>query len=145
MKTDWSLINKNRVRSGYFASKDEDGFNGAFCFLIGRYPVKVIASDGMDWQHVSVSIQGSKNSPPWSVMCEVVKIFWGDDEWVMQLHPPASANISNHPGCLHLWRPLKAQIPTPPPNTVGIKELGEIKDRNEAILLNTLAQQGIIG
>lgn len=115
-----------------FASNNSDGFNGHFLFRINGLPVNVIASDGSGsddpafaWQHVSVSIAtGNQNPPSWSVMCQIKDLFWGDDEWVIQFHPPASEYINNHPGVLHLWRPLKASIPTPPPETVGIKGIG---------------------
>lgn len=130
MNPDWDRINAARVRRGAFASSDSDGFNGAFGFRIPGEArlVCVIASDGGGWQHVSVSFgQTSPKTPSWSIMCAVKEIFWGKDEWVMQLHPPSDQNINNHPGCLHLWRPVGTEIPTPPGILVGIKELGTIK------------------
>src|SRR5690242_7355824 len=110
MKTNWTAINDGRVRSGYFASNDTDGWNGTFLFTIDRYRVKVIASDGLGWRHVSVSLHGSRKYPPWRVMDAVVKIFWGNDEYVMQLHVPADKNINNHSGCLHCWQPTDQAI-----------------------------------
>jgi hypothetical protein len=47
-------------------------------------------------------------------MDHVRKMFFKDDEVVMQLHLPAKDNINLHPYCLHLWRPQKAEIPLPP-------------------------------
>jgi len=44
----------------------------------------------------------------------------------MQLHPPRSKWINNHPYCLHLWRPTKQEIPLPPEIAVGILGL-EVK------------------
>jgi hypothetical protein len=128
MKPNWTEINKARVQDGLLSSKPEDGFNGHFCFVLNNLRINVIASDGKDvddaawkWEHVSVSIAESNLPPSWSVMCQVKEIFWGDDEWVMQLHPPKAKNINNHPGVLHLWRPQREKIPLPPETAVGIK------------------------
>jgi hypothetical protein len=59
-------------------------------------------------------------------MCYVKALFWDDEETVMQLHPPKSRWINNHPYCLHMWRPTKLEIPLPPDETVGNKELGTL-------------------
>ena len=77
------------------------------------------------WDHVSVSLPG--RCPTWEEMCHTKALFFRDNEWVMQLHPPESENISNHPYCLHLWRPTLSSIPLPPAHMVGIKELGTLK------------------
>lgn len=39
---------------------------------------------------------------------------YGEDERVMQFHPPKSEYINNHPYCLHLWKPVDTEIPHPP-------------------------------
>jgi hypothetical protein len=56
-------------------------------------------------------------------------LFWGDEEAVMQLHPPKSTWINNHNFCLHLWKPHSTvgEIPLPPGIAVGDKDLGVIK------------------
>ena len=41
-------------------------------------------------------------------------MFFGEDERVMQFHPPKSEYINNHPYCLHLWKPVDTEIPHPP-------------------------------
>lgn len=86
--------------------------------------INVIASSGDEmypWEHVSVTIRGEDRCPTWEEMCYVKDMFWDEDEWVMQLHPPKRKNISFHPFCLHLWKPHEQAgiIPTPPPETVG--------------------------
>jgi len=89
----------------------------------------VIASraiDGSDdpheqWDHVSVST--TTRCPTWGEMCFVKEIFFYPNEVVMQLHPHADCHINNHPYCLHLWRPIAAEIPLPPPILVGLKQL----------------------
>jgi len=57
--------------------------------------------------------------PRWDEMCFVKDLFWDAEETVMQLHPPKSMWINNHPFCLHLFRPLNETIPLPPPISVG--------------------------
>ena len=39
--------------------------------------------------------------------------FWGDDQWVVEFHPPASEYVNNMENCLHLWRPINKELPTP--------------------------------
>lgn len=64
------------------------------------------------WDHVSVSTP--RRPPSWAEMCFVKRLFWTDDETVMQLHVPASQHINCHPNTLHLWRPQLLIIPRPP-------------------------------
>lgn len=77
----------------------------------------VIASSGMGWDHVSVSRRD--RTPTWEEMARVKKMFFKDDETVMQLHVPISDHINCHPNCLHLWRPQEQEIPRPPSVMVG--------------------------
>lgn len=117
-----------RVKIGQFRSNASNGNNGAF-FVKGpglkdRTPLKIIASDGVGWEHVSVSLPN--RCPSWDEMCFVKSLFWDDEDVVMQLHPAKENWISNHSFCLHLWRPLEATIPLPPNITVGIKEVGTL-------------------
>jgi hypothetical protein len=120
--SNWELINRGRVRTGMFASDDNLGFNGAFCLWICGARVKVIASDGEGWQHVSVSLQDHPTTPPkWDLMCEVKRLFWEPEDCVVQFHPPESEYVNNHAGCLHLWRCIDGrQQPLPPSILVGI-------------------------
>jgi len=114
-----------RIRVPPLASDDSYGNNGAF-LVPGphRVALQVIASDGMGWDHVSVSPQAPR-TPLWDEMDFVKSIFWDDKEAVMQLHPPRSTWVNNHPYVLHLWRPLGGiEIPLPPENLVGIKAAG---------------------
>lgn len=73
------------------------------------------------WEHVSVST--AKRCPNWPEMCFVKDLFWDPEETVMQLHPPKSQWVNNHPYCLHLWRPLAHtdRIPMPPSIMVGVQ------------------------
>ena len=101
-----------------------DDQEGAFILPCGSRDFRVIASHGMDWDHVSVSLPN--RCPNWEEMCFVKSVFFDDEETVMQLHPPKSKWISNHPYCLHLWRPQKEGIPLPPEIMVGVKVWGEL-------------------
>jgi len=64
------------------------------------------------WDHVSVSTPA--RPPSWAEMCFVKRLFWADDETVMQLHVPAGEHINCHPHTLHLWKPQLLTIPRPP-------------------------------
>lgn len=125
------FLNKHRIRTGHFASSDTEGFNGAFTLAFEGESRRVfcIASNGMGWEHVSVSFGQNKSAPSWDLMCKVKALFWNDEDYVMQIHPPKSEWISNHPGCLHLWRPTdpNVHIPKPPGIMVGVQSLGEVK------------------
>lgn len=74
--------------------------------------LRVMASCGEGWEHVSVSLPG--RCPNWPEMHYIKTLFWSDEEAVMQLHPPQSDYRSLHPFCLHLWRPMSTEIPLPP-------------------------------
>lgn len=60
-------------------------------------------------------------TPTWSEMSFVKDVFWGEEDMVMQLHPPKSEYVNNHPHVLHLWRPTEQIIPIPPAIFVGLK------------------------
>lgn len=110
-----------RIKIGPLASDSSYGNNGAFDIPFESYQLVVVASDGEGWEHVSVSILGSKITPNWKTMCFIKDLFWDEDECVVQYHPPKSEYINNHPGCLHLWKPIGKEIETPPSILVGIK------------------------
>lgn len=116
-------LESGRVREGYFGTSRVDGPYGAF-FVQGPCGenLKIIASGGDEtgWEHVSVSTE--RRTPNWREMCFVKGLFWDPEECVMQLHPPQSTYINNHPYCLHMWRPTNQAIPLPPPILVGIKD-----------------------
>ncbi len=109
--------NKFRVKEGPFQSTNTDGNNGMFMFKIFNIGFTAIASDGMGWEHVSVS---SVKVPKWSEMCVVKNMFWDEEDCVIQFHPPASEYVNNCGTCLHLWRPVGIVIPRPPKILVGI-------------------------
>jgi len=88
------------------------GGGGAFVLKRGSTRIKVVASWGGGWDHVSVSL--NTRCPTWDEMCWVKRKFFADDETVIQYHPAESDYINCHPFCLHMWRPQLAEIPLPP-------------------------------
>lgn len=117
--------NDKRVSKGLFGTSAADGNNGLFLIFVMNKKaatLRVIASDGEGWEHVSVSLPS--RCPTWEEMCKVKEMFWDADDTVMQLHPPKSDWVNNHSYCLHLWRPVAQEIPRPPAIMVGIKGAG---------------------
>ena len=126
-KSPTKRIEAYRTTEGPLASTASDGANGQFRI---PYPdlvewgmqqvfLTVIASGADEdilWEHVSVSLPA--RCPTWAEMDYVKKIFWRDDEAVMQLHVPAALKVNTHENCLHLWRPIRATIPLPPQKAV---------------------------
>jgi hypothetical protein len=98
---------------------DGDGRTNGYAELPGQHrPLTVLFSDGLGWEHVSVSTRG--RPPNWEEMCAVKNLFWDVDDVVMQLHPARAEYVNLHPHCLHLWRPSTGvSIPTPPRELVG--------------------------
>ena len=117
--------NAHRLRSGPFGSDESNGNNGAF-FVPNDAdrkgpPLKIIASDGLGWEHVSVSLP--HRCPTWGEMAAVKARFWDASDCVVQYHPPESEYVNNHPFCLHLWRSTEHPFPVPPSLLVGYKNL----------------------
>ena len=125
-----------RITTGGFASSPGNGPNGAFLLRASRSTRALfcIASDGMQWEHVSVKahpVGSGRDSakaaiPTWQEMCLVKMLFWDEEDVVMQLHPRASEYVNNHPAVLHLWRPIGQSIPEPPSFMVGVKNSEEM-------------------
>lgn len=118
---------KYRVKKGTWGTTKDAGNNGLFLIPGKRAgeTLKVIASDGEAWEHVSVSLPN--RCPTWAEMCKVKELFWSDDDCVLQYHPPRAEWVNNHPYCLHLWRPIGQDVPRPPALMVGIAALGTLK------------------
>ena len=125
-KMTFHVPNEFRVRYWPHApcleSDDSAGNNGAFHLPANnkrKLRLAAIASDGMGWEHVSVST--ATRCPTWDEMCYVKELFWDPEDTVIQFHPPRSEWINNHPYCLHLWRPIGIELPRPPNITVGVR------------------------
>jgi len=110
----FKAFEKYRVTSGPYGTEYFSGNNGAFLFpaVPGRGQLQVIISDGMDWEHVSVS--NPTRCPTWEEMCFIKDMFWDPDDCVVQFHPPRSNYVNNHKYCLHMWRRCGINFETPP-------------------------------
>jgi hypothetical protein len=95
-----------------------DGTCGAFRVPspIDGQTLVIVASSEDGWDHVSVS--RANRCPNWPEMAHVRRLFFRDEETVMQLHVPIKDHIDLHPHCLHLWRPQNTAIPLPPTSMV---------------------------
>lgn len=88
--------------------------DGAYLFIQpdNRSYLRVIASEGGGWDHVSVSL--GDRCPTWQEMDDVFRLFFRLDETAIQLHVPRSEHINNFDFCLHLWRNQDTEIAKPP-------------------------------
>lgn len=119
-----------RVTTGPLGSTRANGNDGHFKIpLSNRSTAYIIASSGMGWEHVSVHIVEATfkqpnpwqdRTPTWAEMCKIKAAFWGEEDTVIQYHPPKSEYVNNHKHTLHLWRPIGVEIPRPPKILVGI-------------------------
>ncbi len=91
-----------RVVSGALKSNASDGNNGVFYVRVKQKKLTVVASDGEEWEHVSISYP--MRTPSWADMHAIKKLFWDSQDLVVQLHPPESDYINNCSTVLHLWR-----------------------------------------
>jgi hypothetical protein len=101
----------NRIQTGHLRSDESFGNNGLFIISYMRagrsklrnVELRCIASDGMGWEHVSVS-PNRKRAPFWDEMCFIKDKFWDEDDAVIQIHPPRSEYVNFNQYTLHLWR-----------------------------------------
>ena len=113
----WSEIKTNRRL--HILDQDDNGLAATLVhpnYKIGQ--IMIIASFGMGWEHVSVSLKN--RCPTWEEMSLIKNIFWGEEECVIQYHPPETVYINNHPYCLHLWKKIGSDFETPPKKLVGV-------------------------
>ena len=118
MKENNKEIEKYRIKA---LSSESDGNNGAFFvkFLKTNVTLKVIVSDGMGWDHVSVSLP--RRCPNWEEMSFIKDLFFSEEETVVQFHPKKTEYVNNHPYCLHIWKKQNVEIDLPPSILTGIK------------------------
>lgn len=96
----------------------ELGQDGGCAFIFfGQKRATVVFSWGEGWDRVSVSFR--TRCPIWDEMCTVKDIFWGEDECVIQYHPPKKDYVNFYPYALHMWKPQGQDVPRPPKYMVG--------------------------
>jgi len=96
----FKLPEKLRVSMGDM--RFEEGKNGYFQLTRLQGTLNIVASDGLGWEHVSVSHPA--RIPTWAEMCKIKSLFWDEEDLVVQFHPPKSQYVNCHPRTLHLWR-----------------------------------------
>lgn len=99
-------------RSSPMYSTSADGNNGVFYCEFQSYKFLIIASEGLGWEHVSISL--ANRIPNWKEMCYFKSLFWDKEDCVVQYHPPESDYVNNDNNCMHLWRPTGIEMPRPP-------------------------------
>lgn len=110
-------LEKHRVTSGPFGSSYTDGNNGLFFIPYCSHELKVIVSDGGGWDHVSVSLPN--RCPNWEEMAFIKRLFFRDDETVIQFHPKESEYVNRCNTCLHMWKKQGQDHELPPNWMVG--------------------------
>ena len=96
-----------------------DGIRGQYYDSLSSRWLTYVFSWGGGWEHLSVSTPNK--IPTWEQMCRMKDIFWNDDEVCIEYHPKKSEYVNNHSYCLHIWKPIDKEIPTPPTEFVGIR------------------------
>lgn len=135
MRLNTKRVEQFRLRTGLYGTDESFGMNGAFRVPKDGVILLVIASNGDDWEetgmplpkweHVSVSTRS--RCPTWYEMAFVKRLFWRDDETVIQLHVPRSQHLNLAENCLHLWKPIGIELPMPPQETVAPKTAGVVQ------------------
>jgi hypothetical protein len=113
-----TLSHLNAFRLNLQGQLGDDG-NGAFVLPNGnpnsKLFLRVIASNGEGWDHVSVSTK--TRCPTWAEMAYVRELFFEPHEIAVQFGLSREGPvpyINNHPFCLHWWRAHDVAYPLPP-------------------------------
>ena len=113
----------------FLSSSSADGNNGVFLIpFTKKLYLSCQASDGFNWEHVSVSVKLKslthykpvKRCPTWAEICFIKSLFWSEEDTVIQYHPAKEDYVNMHEYTLHLWRPTEKELPKPNPLMVGI-------------------------
>ncbi len=118
------------------AEAPNGGIGGYYYDRISDKRLNFIFSCQLGWEHLSVSMPNK--TPNWDQMCRMKDIFWGEDEACVQYHPKKEDYVNNHEHCLHIWKPVDYELPTPPSLMVGFRS----EQEKEAVLA-TLTEFGI--
>jgi hypothetical protein len=111
---------------GFPTTKEGDNY-GFFIMVQPTIQVRCMVSPGEEsgWDHVSVSVKWQNPNgkiedklPPWEMMQLVKRLFWEDEDCVIQFHPPESEYV-NRAQVLHLWKKVGPNWETPPKILIG--------------------------
>ncbi len=119
--------NKYRLKNHPQLGSDDSYGNNGFFMIPYQKPnelqYRVQASDGMGWEHCSVSIalkgRDAMRCPTWEEMCYIKSLFWDEEDCVVQFHPAKSEYVNCHPYVLHLWRSTEEEFPIPQKIMIG--------------------------
>lgn len=100
--------------------------NGLFWIPVKSHLLMVIASDGLGWDHVSVSLRN--RNPNWEEMCSIKDLFFDKEETVIQFH---TEYVNNHRYCLHMWRKQDQEHELPPSILTGFKDESPQMEKSE--------------
>lgn len=114
------IVERGRITRDVNRATDYGEKQGAFRIRHNGNMYLFIISEGMEWDHVSMSLN-RKRCPTWEEMCWAKDLFFSDDETVIQYHPPKKDHVNCHPHCLHLWR-FQGEMPAPDSWMVGPKD-----------------------
>jgi hypothetical protein len=112
----FKVPNESHINVSELGASDAIGSNGTFLIPYQSFTLRIIASYGTGWEHVSVSLPN--RCPNWREMCCIKDLFWDAEDVVIQYHPAKSEYVNRHKTTLHLWRPVGKEIP-PPKEVVG--------------------------
>lgn len=107
-----SIIELRASPSVHIRDEGPDGCAGFIRFVTAKRALKFVASWGMSWDHLSISLP--HRCPTWDEMDQAKRLFFKREETAMQLHVPPAEHVNCHPHCLHIWRPHGLEIPRPP-------------------------------
>lgn len=100
----------------------------------------VMFTRSLGWEHASVSTPNK--TPSWDIMCRVKDIFWTGEECCVEYHPKEEDYVNTHEHCLHIWKPIDEEIPTPPSIMVGFKDIDSKKAKEITnIFLGSLSKE----
>ena len=107
-----NAIERFRIIKGILASNKSYGNNGLFMIKHKSRVYKVVISDEIGWDHVSVSLPN--RVPTWKEMCAIKDMFFEDNETAVQYHPAKEIYIDDFKYVLHIWRCQDEAMPMPP-------------------------------
>jgi len=93
---------RQKISKSHPAHDTSYGNNGYFNLIYinkkNRRKIKlfICASDGLDWEHVSVSVVNKQRCPTWDEMCFVKSVFWSPEDTVIQYHPAEKDYVIFH-------------------------------------------------
>lgn len=136
MKKDSTHINAYRVTEGEGATNDADGLNGNFTFKLKDAIVQVsFAGDEIPgWEHaVAVCFDKPSSSiisrftskepeprcPTNEEIMHIKRLFFDDDEAVVEIIPAKGNQTPWHPIARHLWHRTFSEFPMPLKTEVG--------------------------